>query len=319
MAYLEEKTISGRKYYFLAETIRIGLERWKKVRIYLGPGNLNLVELEIKKLAALPKLHERAKYILNTLPKKQSIALTEMQTNTLEKIKRNYQLHLKKLGPEDLEKLEEVIITDFTYNTNSIEGSTLTAREVGLILYENQVPRGKDLREIYGAANMKKAYDYIKSLKKLSEKRVKELHKIVMQDILSTELGKFRTVPVFIRGSKIVPPKPELIPQQMRALLAWYKKHREQLHPFELACRFHVEFEKIHPFRDGNGRTGRLLMNFILIKSGFPILDIKFKTRNKYFTALEHAQLTGELKSFVNYAFATYAADANKFGWLGKP
>ncbi|MBI2040550.1 MAG: Fic family protein [DPANN group archaeon] len=317
MAYLEQKTISGRKYYFLAENVRIGLEKWKKVRIYLGPASLNLIELEVKKLAALPKLHERIKYIINALPKKQPRVLTEIQTDTLEKIKKGYQAHLKKLAPEDLEKLEETILTDFTYNTNSIEGSTLSAREVGLILYENRVPRGKDLREIYGAANMKKAYDYIKSLKKLSEKRVKELHRIVMQDILSRELGKFRTVPVFIRGSKTVPPKPEFVQQQMRALLNWYGKRKDKLHTFELACKFHVEFEKIHPFRDGNGRTGRLLMNFILIKSSFPILDIKFKTRSKYFAALEHAQLTGDLKPFINYSFGAYVTDASKFGWLG--
>lgn len=316
MVYIEKKKIKGKPYYYLSENIRIGMDKWKKIRIYLGSGELSKSQLEKLKQNRLPELRKRAEELLKKLPKKEAVLLSKDQIKTLERIKKNYNKYLSKLSQPDIEKFEEYVLTSFTYNTNAIEGSTLSLQDVGLILYERATPEGKDLREIYGAENMKKAYNYIKKMKKLSEKRIKELHKIVMEDILPIELGKYRSVRVFIRGSETKPPEPALVKSQMRSLLAWYSANKDKLHPFELACRFHIRFEEIHPFRDGNGRVGRLLLNYMLFKSAFPLLDIKFKQRSKYFDTLETAHVKHKLKPFINFALQTYTIDAKDRGWL---
>ncbi len=309
MAYLEEKTIRGRKYYFLAENMRIGAEKWRKVRIYLGAGNINAIELELKKIAALPKLKEKANYILRHAPAIQAATLTSEQTNALKKIKQSYKKHIGGLTSADIEKLEENILENFTYNTNAIEGSRLTLADVRSV-FEGATPAGKPLRDIYGAKNMREAYNYVKKMRNLSQKELLELHKIAMRDILSVELGKYRTVQVYV--GKHVPPSPEKVHTMMNNLFAWYRTTRKKLHPFELACKLHAKFENIHPFRDGNGRVGRLIMNYILLRAGYPLLDIKFENRPEYYNALEKA----DFKTFINYAFKTYLADAKRRGWL---
>ncbi len=302
MVYLKQITVKGKEYWVLYHTIKVK-GKVKKLSKYIG-----------KKLPSKQKLDLlKKKFAKEISILKEKPILSQEQIKILDKIKNKYKSHLKKLTQPDLEKLDEYILTNFTYNTNAIEGSKLSLTDVQSI-FKGVRPRGKDLREIYGAENMRKAYNYIKTMKRLSEKRILELHKIAMQDILPIELGKYRSVQVYVGNH--IPPSPEKVKPLMKDLLTWYKFANKKLHPFELACILHVKFETIHPFRDGNGRTGRLIMNFIFLKETYPLLDIKFKLRSGYYAALARAQLNRNFEPFINSAFKTYVADAKKRGWF---
>jgi Fic family protein len=119
-------------------------------------------------------------------------------------------------------------------------------------------------------------------------------------------VGVYRSVQVFIRGVEWVPAAPEDVPRDMATLLSWYAKNRKKVHPLVLAIYFHVGFETVHPFVDGNGRVGRLLMNFILHRNGLPMLNIPNERRLGYYDVLEEAQVNGNLRPFIEFVIELY-------------
>ena len=302
MVNLRVKEVNGKKYYYLVKNTRLKNNRWKKVRKYLGSKDPTKEQIET---------------LTESLEKTQikTLYLDKKQSEILGKMKRNYKKYLKKLTPEDFIKFEDATLTSFTYNTNTIEGSTLDLQEVGLIIEKGITPSGKDLREIYGVTNMREAFNFIKKMRELTEEKIKKIHFIVMKNILKEDLGIYRTVPVRIIGSNLKPPFPQDVQKEMKSLIKWYNKNKS-LHPFELACIFHIKFEKIHPFRDGNGRVGRLLMNFILLKEKYPLLDIKADKRLQYYKTLGKAQMQRKYKDFINYSLDTYIEDAKTMQWV---
>ena len=160
------------------------------------------------------------------------------------------------------------------------------------------------MREINEVLNHKKAFDFILNYKgDITKKFICELHKIVVKDTLKPELtsqiGCFRSLQVYIKGRDWLPPKPEDVPKEIKSLLFWYSKNKEKLHPLVVSAYFHAGFETIHPFIDGNGRTGRLLMNFILHKNNLPMINIPNPIKHKYYNALESAQIKGDLRPLV--------------------
>ncbi|MEK6858014.1 MAG: Fic family protein [Nanoarchaeota archaeon] len=300
MVYLELRKIGNKEYYYIVKNTRRGKDKWVKETKYFGT----------KK----PSKEELAKFLKRTenVPTKY---LSKEQAAFLRKLKFNYKDYLSKLTENDFRHFEDATITSFTYNTNAIEGSTLSLQETGIIINKNITPEGKDLREIYGATNMREAFNHIKKMQDITESSIKKIHFIVMNRILEQELGEYRTVPVRIIGSRLMPPLPIDIEKEMKALIEWYSKNKN-IHPFELACLFHIKFEKIHPFRDGNGRVGRLLMNFILLKHKYPLLDIKVEKKLNYYKTLEDAQVQKKYKKFIDYAVSTYLEDAKSMGWI---
>ena len=189
----------------------------------------------------------------------------------------------------------EDLITRSTYHSNAIEGSTLTYAETYAILYNDNSFKigGKEPREIYEAINHKKALELVfKNLKnndEFNEGFIKKLNETINRDIKDTE--GYRTVQVFIRGSEHIPPAPEKIPNLMNYFIYNYN-HDEQNIFYKLA-KYHIEFEKIHPFEDGNGRTGRLLINYELIKNNLPPVVISKDDRVKYFEFLKNDDIIG--------------------------
>lgn len=189
----------------------------------------------------------------------------------------------------------EDLITRITYHSNAIEGSTLTYAETYAILYNDNSFKigGKEPREIYEAINHKKALELVfKNLKnndEFNEGFIKKLNETINRDIKDTE--GYRTVQVFIRGSEHIPPAPEKIPNLMNYFIYNYN-HDEQNIFYKLA-KYHIEFEKIHPFEDGNGRTGRLLLNYELIKNNLPPVVISKDDRVKYFEFLKNDDIIG--------------------------
>jgi len=174
----------------------------------------------------------------------------------------------------------------------------------------------KSLREIHEVINHKKAFDYILNYKgDITKEFILKLYELVIintlrQDLMS-QIGKYRTVQVFIGGS--IPPKPQDVPDKMGGLLRWYSSNKKSLHPLVLASHFHAEFEKIHPFVDGNGRVGRLLINFIMRKNKLPMINIPKKRRFKYYEVLHAAQYKNNLKPFVKFLVSILRNDELRF------
>lgn len=189
----------------------------------------------------------------------------------------------------------EDLITRSTYHSNAIEGSTLTYAETYAILYNDNSFKieGKEPREIYEAINHKKALELVfKNLQNddgLDERFIKKLNETINRDIKDTE--GYRTVQVFIRGSEHIPPAPEKIPNLMTYFVYNYNHDEEDV--FTKIARYHIEFEKIHPFEDGNGRTGRLLLNYELLKNDIPPVVLSKEERVKYFEFLRNNDSTG--------------------------
>ena len=195
---------------------------------------------------------------------------------------------LKKRRPltkGELERLRKEFLIEFTYNSNAIEGSTLTLRETAMVL-EGVTIDQKPLKEHLEAVGHKDAFDYIQELvsdkARLSEKFIKDIHSLVLID-RPQDRGVYRRLPVRILGSKIDPPQPYLVGRKMEELMENYSSGDNKAHIIEKVARFHLDFEGIHPFIDGNGRTGRLLLNLEIMKNGYPPISVKFTDRKKYY------------------------------------
>ena len=195
---------------------------------------------------------------------------------------------------ENKDYLED-LITRSTYHSNAIEGSTLTYAETYAILYNDNSFKiqGKEPREIYEAINHKKAlelvFDNIKNNELFDERLIKKINETINKDIKKTQ--GYRTVQVFIRGSEHIPPAPEKIPNLMNYFV--YNYNNDETDIFTKIARYHIEFEKIHPFEDGNGRTGRLLINYELIKNDIPPVVITKEDRVKYFEFIRNNDSSG--------------------------
>ena len=182
------------------------------------------------------------------------------------------------------------LITRSTYHSNAIEGSTLTYAETYAILYNDNSFKieGTEPREIYEAINHKKALELVfknlQSNEEFDERFIKNLNKIINKNIKYTE--GYRTVQVFIQGSEHIPPEPEKVPNLMMYYIYNYNHDNQDI--FTKISRNHIEFEKIHPFEDGNGRTGRLLINYELLKNNLPPVVIAKEDRVKYFEFLRN-------------------------------
>ena len=193
------------------------------------------------------------------------------------------------------EKYIQDFITRSTYHSNAIEGNTLTYSETYAILYNDNSFKiqNREPREIYEAINHKAAleivFEYLKTENELSDKLVKNINETINKNVLFTE--GYRKVQVFISSSEELPPSPEKIPNLMNYYIFNY--NGDQGNIFEKIAKYHIEFEKIHPFEDGNGRTGRILMNFELIKNNLPPIVISKDDRVKYFEFIRNNDSKG--------------------------
>ncbi len=187
----------------------------------------------------------------------------------------------------ELKRLHEEFMIEFTYDSNAIEGNTLTLQETAMVL-EGITIDTKPLKDHLEVVGHKDAFKYVQRIVSenvaFSESIIKDIHSLVLMD-RPDDRGRYRQLPVRIMGASHEPPQPYLVPIQMEQLLQELKK--EQLHPIETAALFHLKFEGIHPFIDGNGRTGRLILNFMLMQNGYPPINVKFADRRKYYGGFE--------------------------------
>jgi len=212
--------------------------------------------------------------------------------------------------PDQMERLREVFDTEYTYHSNRIEGNTLSLRETDLIINKGLTIAGKPLHEHLEAINHATAVTFMRDLAARQEDvtpaAVNRLHALVVHGILPpAEAGVYRRAPVFIGGSRHVPPNWAKVPDLMDRMYAFYEAYKAGMHPVELAAQMHEKLATIHPYTNGNGRAARLLMNLILLRNGYPVTVISSDPRERqaYYTTLEAANLspTGDNSAFVRF------------------
>lgn len=210
------------------------------------------------------------------------------------------------LSPTTVTKLRERFMLEMTYNSNAIEGNTLTLKETYLVISEGITIKGKSLKEHLEAKNHQEALEFIfeqvehDSKHTISEHLIRELQSLVIGNIDRIIAGVYRDVEVAITASSHQPPLATEVPSHMSDLITWFRKEQGKLDPIELAAILHHKLVNIHPFADGNGRTARLLMNIILLQVGYPLVIILKNDRKKYYETLSQAD-SGYMGPFITF------------------
>lgn len=209
------------------------------------------------------------------------------------------------LNAAQVERLQAVWDTEYTYESNRIEGNTLTLSETSLVINDGITVGGKSMDEHLEAINHKEAVLFLREIaageEDLSERVIKMLHELILKNGKHhDDRGRYRTVPVSITGTTYVPPQPWQVPKLMEELIHHFHEKRSELHPVELAADVHAELVGVHPFIDGNGRTSRLVMNLLLLQAGFPIANISGDrlARLDYYESLNASHLHGQDEPF---------------------
>jgi Fic family protein len=294
--YIEKRNFGENIKYYLVHSYR-EKNKVEKIRRYLGV-NLSKEELEKKRKKAEKLILEIVKEMST---KVFLFSLTKKQREILNKY--NKQIKVFHLSKEEWENFTE----DFVYNTNAIEGSTVSEEEVKEIL--NEKPKTKNPEEIE-TLGVAKAVEYIRDTKEeLSLKLLLKIHKLCF-DGSKNFAGKFRNVNVIVRNSagQILHsgvPK-EKLNDYLNDFIVWYKENKTNFKPLILATILHNQFEHIHPFQDGNGRVGRLLLNYILLKNNYPPINIKLEDRQEYYKSLQKYSKHDDLKPTIKFLIKQY-------------
>lgn len=223
----------------------------------------------------------------------------------------------KPLNAVQLTKMKEYFNTAYTYESNRIEGNTLTLSETHLVVNEGITIGGKSMREHLEVINHQEAIELIEDLVQrkvaFNAYYLKQIHGLVLKGVDKKNAGVYRSVPVRISGSAHIPPEPYLIDKMMEDYFIFYETHKDILHPIVLAAEMHERLVSIHPFIDGNGRTSRLVMNFILWQNGYTLVNLKgdLASRQNYYRALEAVQVNHEKADF-HELIAKHAVDSLK-------
>jgi len=300
----ERKTDSGKKYY-LVQSYRDGT-KVKKFREYLG---YNLSKPKIQSLKEPAKV--KIEYKIANLRKIKDPLKNLLSEEEIEKVKElQKEIQIFPLSKEQWLQFTE----NFTYNTNAIEGSELDRKEVKEILEDNIWPREKSKEDISEAQGVKEAIDYIRQTKEhISVELIREIHKIVFKNSKSyAGLTRPRGLEVVISnglGAIVHRGAPsEKVIELLEELAVWYNKYKSKYPPILLASVVHNQFENIHPFQDGNGRVGRILLNNILLKHKLPPVDITFENRQKYYSCLREHQNNQNIRPTIELLLEEYKA-----------
>ena len=286
MAFISSKTINGKKRHYLEKSIRLLDGNVKKFSVYLKGYNPGKQYSEIGHYRRLldEKIHQECVVFASKYYRKLNV-FSEDMLKRLEEIKLDYKEIAKKLSHNQTQDVIDRFTVNFTYESNAIEGNSLTLKDVNFVLHEKKAVEGKSLREIYEALNTREAMEMVFSNKlKIREKDIIKLHWILVKN--TGVAGGYKKLPNFLLGKNLKTTPPEKVKGEMESLIGWYNKN-DDIHPLQRAAIFHGRFERIHPFEDGNGRVGRLLINIMLLSNNYPPLIIRKSQRMSYFSCLE--------------------------------
>ncbi|WP_264523665.1 Fic family protein [Flavobacterium sp. N502536] len=229
-------------------------------------------------------------------------------STTLEKILSEIDILKEKLDSYrqfDSYKISQALELEYTFESNRIEGNTMTLRETDMVINEGLTISGKSMREHLETINHQEAIGFIKDLMQknnsLNERDLLSIHNLILRGIIPEDAGRYRKVQVMIKGSSHMPPQPFIVAKEMEDYFIWYEINKNKLHPVILAAEMHERLVTVHPFIDGNGRTARLVMNLILMQKGYLIANIKgdYENRMQYYQSLETAQTKKDKEDFL--------------------
>jgi Fic family protein len=301
---IEIRSVKDKKIYYLSHSYRVG-KKVKKIRVYLGT-NLTGKELELAKERGGIKLKKRIP-ISKEIPDPYLNILTKAELKEIESLISDKEIKVIHLSEADWQKFTEL----FTYNTNAIEGSEVEQDEVEDLLENNKLPHKsrEDIAETFGVAD---AIKYIRGAKEhISLDLIRTLHWIVFKNS-KTFAGQFRKkgteVGVYDQFGNVVHrgSLSTKILSLLKNLIKWYNENKDHYPPLLLAAIVHNRFEDIHPFEDGNGRVGRLLLINILIKHGLPPVNIELELRQEYYNALQAYQKQNNIRPTLELLLKEY-------------
>ncbi len=302
MVYIYKKVIGDKEYYYLRASVRKDGKIVVKDIKYLGndlhsirAGLANLPSTyaaEIRKAyKTINRFLEANTYLekAKALKLKKNEYLSTASLEGLEACRIHWRDAFLKLDELTREEVLKDFLIEFAYNTTSLEGNTITLEQARNLLAENQTPKNKSLREVYDLQNTERVFFTLfrDASRELTHELICEVHDALLENI-DTRTG-YRTTDVRVFKASFKSTPAPYVAEDMDALLRWYRAHERTLHPFVLATAFHHKLEKIHPFMDGNGRTGRMLLNHILLSHGHPPLIIRKKNRLLYLEKLHAA------------------------------
>lgn len=214
---------------------------------------------------------------------------------------------LRPLSSALVKNLQEWFKVELTYTSNAIEGNTLNRKETALVVEEGITVRGKTLKEHLEAINHANAMDFIQGLvgkkrKDISQRDVLDIHALILKKIDDENAGRYRNVAVRIRGANVILPNPLKVPELMDEFFVWLHSKNSD-HPIKIAADAHLKFVSIHPFVDGNGRTARLLLNLLLMQTGYPPALVRKEDRDIYINSIEKAQLSNNVDDYYNVIY----------------
>jgi len=302
MAYIYRKTIGEKSYYYLRASLKKNGKMITKDIKYLG-NDINTIKDNLKGIPSkyndeirktyktINRFLEVNTYLerIKKLKIKNNDYLNKESLENIEACRAHWNEKFHKLDRLTKEETLKNFIIEFAFNTTSIEGNTITLKQAQSLLLDNLTPKNKTLREIYDLQNTEKVFMTLfnNTSKEISHETICEIHDELLENIDARKGYRTTDVRVF-RANFESTPAP-YVKTDMELLLKWYRKNKNKLHPSVLAIIFHHKFEKIHPFMDGNGRTGRMLLNYILLKNNHPPLIIRKKNRIAYLEKLHKA------------------------------
>ncbi|NOQ55672.1 MAG: hypothetical protein GQ477_02585 [Nanohaloarchaea archaeon] len=268
------------------------------------------------------KIEKKEKYLGKTIPKniedvkKQFISeiFRSKWFGELDRIKQGFLLQKKLMPASAIEKEKETFMVRFTYDTNRIEGSTLTLRETAELLSEGVAPKARPLSDIKEAeAHKKTLYEMLENKRKISMQNLLYFHKRLFESTKEDIAGKLRQHQVAISGSRFMPPLAVEVYPLLVDFFKWYNRFKDTSHPIELAALMHLRLVTIHPFADGNGMISRMMMNFILNGHEYPMFNIPYEKRASYYTALERSQTKNDDTIFLQWFFRRYIKENKRY------
>ncbi len=297
MVYIEKIERGGKAYYYVTKNFRVSDKKWKKIRRYIGdkPPSKEQTKKAVEEIEA-----EALKKGLMK-PASKFTCLSDEEAEKLQDLKEVFNNWYGKLDAVEKKKYKEDFVVRFTYNSNAIEGNRLSLRETGMILTENIIPAGATPNDYNEAINSKDCYEFMKGHGgEFNQKFLLKIHELLTKNTNCKMVGSYRDHEVRISGSEWIPPAHEKVKEEMRKVFRWYYSARKKLHPVELGAILHNKLVRIHPFADGNGRTSRVAMNWILLKNKFPMFYIELRDKIKYYDAVEEGD-KGNDEAIVHY------------------
>ncbi|MBU1111916.1 MAG: Fic family protein [archaeon] len=306
MAYVYKKIVGGRNYYYLRISQRVNGKLIVKDVAYLG-NSISEIEHKLDQLSQykneIRKSYRNIKKFVQSNYYLEKVKAEKLKKNPyfenkirkeLEAIKLHYNQYFMKLNENTKKETFHHFLIDFSFNTTSLEGNTINLADVKLLLEEGILPAKHTLREVYDLQNTEKVFFWLIEKKPLiNEKLIVRTHDLLLEGIDLRKGYRQQEIRVFKSSFETSPVR--YIKTDIKILLRWYQKNKSKLHPLVLAAIFHHKLEKIHPFADGNGRTGRMLMNYLLIRNKYPPLIVQKKRRIDYLQVLSKAD-SGDLQ-----------------------